>query len=370
MARMTAAALSLVLVVCAAGDANAYSVLAHEANVDALWESGMRPILHQRFPSATAAALDAARAYAYGGSVIQDLGYYPFGNHFFSNLTHYVKSGTFVETLIRDARDVDELAFALGALAHYTSDNTGHPEAVNRSVPLLFPKLGRKFGPRVTYEEAPSSHVRTEFSFDVVQVAAGRYKSDAYHGFIGFHVAKPLLARAFHDTYGLNVEDVFDNEDLAIGSYRHAIADLIPEITRTAWREKKDEIAALVPSVGERTFIYRISRADYEKDFGSDYSRPGFFTRILVFLYRVLPKIGPLESLKFRAPTPEAERLFLQSVADSRRRLAVALAAVREGRLHLPDTNFDTGRPSQPGEYTLADKTSQQLAERLERHTR
>jgi len=373
MARMTpvaAAALSLAIVACAAGEANAYSVLAHEANVDALWESGMRSILHQRFPSATAAELDAARAYAYGGSVIQDLGYYPFGNHFFSNLTHYVKSGTFVETLIRDARDVDELAFALGALAHYTADNTGHPEAVNRSVPLMFPKLGRKFGPRVTYEQSPASHVRTEFSFDVVQVAAGRYKSEAYHDFIGFNVARPLLARAFHDTYGLNIEDVFDNEDLAIASYRHAIADLIPEITRTAWREKQDEIAALVPSVREEAFIYRISRTDYEKEFGSGYRRPGFFTRVLVFLYRILPKIGPLESLKFRAPTPEAERLFLQSVADSRRRLADALTAVRDGRLHLPDTNFDTGRPSKPGEYTLADETNQELAKRLTGHAR
>src|SRR4029077_16654623 len=134
----------------ASAPARAYSVLAHESNVDALWDTAIRPLLRHRFPRATPDELTAARAYAYGGSVIQDLGYYPFGNHFFSNLTHYVKSGDFVEAMIREARDVNEFAFALGALAHYTADNTGHPEAVNRAVPLMFPKLHEKYGQRVT----------------------------------------------------------------------------------------------------------------------------------------------------------------------------------------------------------------------------
>jgi len=342
-------------------------VLAHEAHIDALWDTGIRPLLHRRFPRATDADLTAARAYAYGGAVIQDLGYYPFGNHFFSNLMHYVKSGEFVEALIRESHDVNEYAFALGALAHYVSDNTGHPEAVNRAVPLMFPKLGEEYGHSVTYEESPTSHVRTEFSFDIVQVATGRYVSKVYHDFIGFHVAKPALERAFKDTYGLTVQDVLSDEDLAIASYRHAIADLIPEITRAAWKAKKDEIAKLAPDATEQTFVYTFSSKDYEKEFGSDYQKPGFFTRVLVFFYRILPKIGQLKALKFKAPTPEAERLFNDSLADTRRRYAEALAAVGEGRLHLTNTNFDTGRPARPGEYTLADKTRQELGERVER---
>src|ERR1044071_5530875 len=125
------------MVVCAPRPVSAYSVLTHEANIDALWDSGIRPLLARRFPRATAAELKHARAFAYGGSVIQDLGYYPFGSHFFSNLLHYVRSGDFVESMIGDARTVDEYAFALGALAHYASDNTGHPEAVNKSVALI-----------------------------------------------------------------------------------------------------------------------------------------------------------------------------------------------------------------------------------------
>ena len=35
-----------------------------------------------------------------------------------------------------------------------------------------------------------------EFSFDVVQVAAGAYAPEAYHRYIGFKVAKPALERA------------------------------------------------------------------------------------------------------------------------------------------------------------------------------
>jgi len=367
MARMKPAVLVVVMALCAPAPARAYSVLAHEAHIDALWDTGIRPLLHRRFPRATEADLTAARAYAYGGAVIQDLGYYPFGNHFFSNLMHYVKSGEFVEALIRESHDVNEYAFALGALAHYVSDNTGHPEAVNRAVPLMFPKLGEEYGHSVTYEESPTSHVRTEFSFDIVQVATGRYVSKVYHDFIGFHVAKPALERAFKDTYGLTVQDVLSDEDLAIASYRHAIADLIPEITRAAWKAKKDEIAKLAPDATEQTFVYTFSSKDYEKEFGSDYQKPGFFTRVLVFFYRILPKIGPLKALKFKAPTPEAECLFNDSLADTRRRYAEALAAVGEGRLHLTNTNFDTGRPARPGEYTLADKTRQELGERVER---
>jgi len=360
---LAAAALALSI----AAPAGAYSVLAHEANVDALWETGIRPLLHQRFPRATVAQLAAARAYAYGGSVIQDLGYYPFGNQFFSNLAHYVRSGDFVEALIRDAHDLNEYAFAIGALAHYTADNTGHPEAVNRAVPLMFPKLKNRYGPRVTYEDSPASHVRTEFSFDIVQVAGGRYRSRAYRDFIGFEVAKPVLERAFLDTYGLKIDDVFDNEDLAIASYRHAIADVIPQITRAAWRDKREEIAKRLPGVDRKAFVYSLSRQEYEREFGADYQKPGFFMRIVVLMYRVLPKIGPLKPLAFKAPTPEAERMFVASVADTRRRYAEALAAVREGRLHLANTNFDTGRPTKAGEYTLADKTRQDLNRRLER---
>src|SRR6187397_944091 len=150
--------LTVALILSLPGRAQAYSVLAHEAAIDLAWDGSLRPLLLRRYPSTTPEGLERARSFAYGGSVIQDLGYYPFGNRFFSNLLHYTRSGDFVEALLRGAQDVDELAFALGALAHYANDNAGHPEAVNRAVPMIFPKLQAKFGDVVTYEQAKKQH--------------------------------------------------------------------------------------------------------------------------------------------------------------------------------------------------------------------
>ena len=362
-------ALVLVATLSAPRQAAAYSVLAHEANIDALWDSTIQPLLAKKFPRATREQLKQARAFAYGGSVIQDLGYYPFGNHFFSNLLHYVRSGDFIETMLHDARDVNEYGFALGALAHYSADNAGHPEAVNRAVALMFPKLRAKYGNIVTYEQSPASHVIVEFSFDVLQAASGAYASEAYHDFIGFEVAKPLLERTFRAVYGLEMNDVFGNEDLAIGSYRHAISNTIPAITRIAWRDKREVIQQLTPNIAEQRFVFNLSRRDYERDFGRDYQRPGPLTMVLSVLYRLLPKIGPLRPLKFKAPTPEAEALFLASFKDTRERYQTALRAVGERRLNLVNTNFDIGKPGGHGDYALADKTYADLLDRLaDRH--
>jgi hypothetical protein len=359
------ACIALFATLAAPQPARAYSVLAHEANIDALWEPAIRPLLERRFPGATRQQILDARAYAYGGSVIQDLGYYPFGSHFFSNLLHYVRSGDFVETLVRDARDVNEYAFALGALGHYASDNTGHPEAVNKAVALMFPELRKKYGSTITYVESPAHHVIVEFSFDIVEVAAGAYLPDDYHRFIGFEVATPLLERAFRQTYAIEMSDVFKDEALAIATYRHSVSELIPEITRIAWRDKREEIARLKPGMNERAFVYSYTRQQYEKEFGRDYQRPGLFARFVALMYKVVPKIGPLKPLSFQTPTPEAEKLFVESFKDTRVRYRAALDAVARGRLDLPNTDFDTGKPSRQGEYALADETYAELLHRL-----
>jgi hypothetical protein len=365
--RRTAAAwlVAAVLLALPPAPASAYSVLAHEANIDALWEPAIRPLLLKRYPKTTRADLEVARAYAYGGSVIQDLGYYPFGNHFFSNLLHYVRSGDFVDALISEAHDVNELAFALGALAHYAADNVGHPEATNKAVPLMFPKLRAKYGDTVTYVQAPAQHVIVEFSFDIVQVAAGAYLPDSYHSFIGFQVAKPVLERAFRDVYGLEMKDVFGDEDLAISTYRHSVSELIPHLTRTAWKSKKKEIARLTPTVKESAFIYTYTREQFEKEFGTGYQKPGWFGRLIGFFYKLLPKVGPLRPLSFKTPTPEAEKLFEESFKDAKSRYGATLDALGRGRLNLPNTDFDTGKPSRHGEYALADDTYAQLVDRL-----
>jgi hypothetical protein len=361
----TAVLLTAVILAAVARPAGAYSVLAHEALVDALWDDTIAPALRQRYPGTAAARLQRARAFAYGGSVIQDLGYYPFGSKQFTNLVHYVRSGDFVEALVRDARDVDELAFALGAAAHYAADNVGHPAGVNRAVPLIYPKLRTKYGENVLYAEDPRRHVMVEFAFDVVQVAAGAYLPDAFRAYIGFEVSKPALERAFASTYGLELKDLFADTDLAIGTFRYAVSRTIPEMTRVAWKEKQEEIRKLAPTVQPDAFIYSLTRRDYEQAYGTGYRKPGIFTRMLGLLVRILPKIGPLSALAFRVPTPEAERLFAESFRDSRERYRAMIVDARDGRVEVANTDFDVGRPGRAGENPLADATYVELLDTL-----
>jgi hypothetical protein len=342
----------------------AYSVLTHEGTVDALWDAEIVPLLRQRFPRLTAADLVEARAYAYGGSLIQDLGYYPFGSHLFTNLTHYVRTGDFVEALIRDAADVNEFAFALGALAHYASDNAGHPLAVNRVVPIVYPKVRAKVGNEALYVDSPARHVMVEFAFDVLQVGRGAYIAQAYRDRVGFQVAEPLLERAVRETYGIELDDLM-NVDLAIGTYRYAVGKTIPELTRIAWRDKRKAIEQANPGITEQKFVLPFSRQEYERTFGTKYQKPGFFARVLAVIFKIVPKVGPFRPLAFEPLNEEAERLFLESVSASRAHYRTALQSLRARRLNLPNTDFDTGKPPMLGENRLADETHADLLRQL-----
>ena len=343
----------------------AYSVLTHQAIIDSCWSDSIKPLLLKRFPAATGEQMREAHAFAYGGAIIQDMGYYPFGSKFYTDLTHYVRSGDFVEALLAEAQDLDEYAFALGALAHYAADNDGHSIGVNRAVPLVYPKLRARFGNDITYADDPSSHLRTEFGFDVVQVGRGNYAPEAYHDFIGFKVSKPVLDRAFTRTYGLSLKDVFRNLDLAIGTYRYTVSGLIPQMTKVAWELKKDDLAKTNSGITRQKFLYSLSRADYEKEFGKDYQKPGFGTRVLSWVIRILPKVGPLKPVGFKPLTPEAERLYMESFNTTLIHYRALLTEVGAGRLDLQNRDFDTGRATRAGEYRLADESYASLLDKL-----
>ena len=343
----------------------AYAVLAHEAIIDSAWNTNIRPLLLKRFPNATGEEIKEAHGYAYGGAIIQDMGYYPHGSHFFSDLTHYVRSGDFILALLRDSKDLDGYAFALGALSHYAADNEGHLMAVNRSVPLLYPNLKKKYGDVVTYEENPLAHVKTEFGFDVLEVAQGRYAPESYHDFIGFGVSVPLLEQAFQETYGLDLKSVLSDEDKVLGSYRYDVSRLLPKATRIAWSLKKDQIMKDQPGMTKRRFLYNLSRASYQKNWGKEYQQPTFGERFLAFLVRILPKIGPLKVLQLRTPTPEAERMFECSFDASLQRYRNLLDQEATGHLDLPNDNFDTGGVTGPGKYWLNDETQAELLNAL-----
>ncbi len=342
----------------------AYSVLTHEEIVDLLWTDSIKPLLLKRFPDSTADQITAAHAYAYGGAVIQDLGYYPFGSVEFSNLAHYVRSGDFVIALLDQSQDLNEFAFALGALSHYAADITGHP-SVNRAVAIEYPKLRAKFGNSVRYADNKNAHLRIEFGFDTTQVAKNRYASEQYHQFIGFQVSKPLLERVFPSVYGLELTDVLAHEDLAIGSYRWAVSRMIPEMTKVALQTHKKEILAEKSTVNKRKFLFRLSRSDYEKKWGKDYVKPGFGTRVLSTLLREMPKIGPFKAMAFNYPTPQTEDLYFKSILATVDRYKLFIAEVGSSTLRLPNCDFDTGQPTKAAEYELTDDAYAKLLGQL-----
>jgi len=354
----------LLAVLMCRGNLSAYSVLTHEEIIDLVWTDKIQPLLLQRYPALTDDQLREAHAYAYGGAVIQDLGYYPFGSKEFSNLVHYVRSGDFVAELLLESQDVNEYAFALGALSHYASDITGHP-AVNQAVAIEYPKLRAKFGQSVRYAQDKTAHLKTEFGFDTVQVAKNRYASQQYHDFIGFQVSKPLLERVFRVVYGVELKDVLTHEDLAVGSYRFAVSRLIPQMTQVALQTHKKDLMHETPDFAKRKFLYRLSRSDYERQWGKDYVKPGVRTRMLSILLRYMPKVGPFKKLAFNNPTPQTEDLYIKSINATVDQYRAFLEEVSSDTLVLPNRDLDSGQATVAAEYSLADDTYAQLLAQL-----
>ena len=356
-------ALLLVTLMCSGG-VSAYSVLTHEEIVDLLWTDQIRPLILKRYPGLSEEQIKEAHAYAYGGAVIQDLGYYPFGSVEFSNLVHYVRTGDFVRELLAQSNDADEYAFALGALSHYASDIAGHP-AVNQSVAIEYPKLRAKFGTSVRYAQDKTAHLKTEFGFDTVQVARNRYASQQYHDFIGFQVSKSLLERVFPIVYGLELKDVLPREDLAIGSYRYSVSRLIPEMTQVALQTHEKDLMCETPNFARKEFLYRLSRSNYEQEWGKDYVKPGLGTRILSMVLRYMPKIGPFKGLAFNNPTPQTEDLYIKSINTTVDQYRAFLEEVRNDTLVLSNYDLDSGNPSRINEYSLTDETYTKLLGQL-----
>jgi len=350
----------LIFVLLCSGGLSAYSVLTHEEIVDLLWADEIQPLLLNRFPGLKDEQIKEAHAYAYGGAVIQDLGYYPFGSREFSDLVHYVRSGDFVRELIAESQDVNEYAYALGALSHYASDIAGHP-AVNQAVAIEYPKLRARYGKSVRYAQDKTAHLKTEFGFDTVQVAKNRYASQQYHEFIGFQVSKSLLERVFPVVYGVELKDVLTHEDLAVGSYRFAISRLIPQMTKVALQTHKKELMRETPNFARKKFLYRLSRSGYEKEWGKDYAKPGVGTRILSTLLRYLPKVGPFKGLAFNNPTAKAEDLYIKSINTTVDQYREFLHQARTDTLALGNVDLDSGQATKATEYSLTDEAYAKL---------
>ena len=354
------------LLFASAPTANAFSVLAHQAVIDRTWDESIVPALRERHPDVTPEDLQRARAYAYGGSHIADLGYFPFGSRLFTDLVHYVRTGDFVAALLDEAQTVDEHAFALGAASHWVTDSVGHSQATNRVVPILDPELRHEHGDEVTYAEDGTAHMSAEFRFDVLQLSRSRQSPDLFQHAVAFEVAKPVLERAVKRTYGVELEELFIDVDVAIATYRWGFRQLMQEATGIAWSLYEDDIHRTDPGATRDTFVASMSREDFEKQFGDSYRQAGYFTRILSWFTEPLPEVGPLEDLPYEPLPPEARDRFVTALDHAVREYADLVARSKSGQLELEDRNLDTGRPTRLGEYPPADEAWAELVETLD----
>ena len=345
-----------------------YSVLTHQEIIDLAWNDSIRPLLLARYPNATESELRVAHAYAYGGSAIQDMGYYPFGKQLFSDLTHYVRSGDFVAYLFRDARNIDEYAFAIGALSHYVGDSIGHSEAINPSTAAAFPRLEKKYGSSVTYDESPHGHIRTEFAFDIDELANREFAPHAYQDAVGFRVPRKLLERAFFDTYGIDAHEILGRAHPALRSYRASVRSFIPAFAEAELVLHGHQFPPHPEDQAYRVFAERVERTNYERHWKHAFRGPGIRDHLLAILVFIIPKIGPASDLAIKIPTSESQEWYLKSVNHTVDIYRDRLDKLRKGpgtALSLTNLDLDTGEITRPGSYPLTDKTYADLLNRI-----
>jgi hypothetical protein len=359
---------SLFLLLFASTQAVPYSVQTHEEIIDLAWKQSIRPTLLKRFPNVTPAELQEAHAYAYGGCAIQDFGYYPFGNAFFSNLTHYVRSGDFVLSLLHNAQTPDELAFAIGSLSHYIGDNIGHSYAINHAVPVEFPSLEKKYGPVVDYAQNPHAHVQTEFAFDINQLSKGRFAPSAYLNYVGLEVSRRLLRTAFYETYGLNLPDIIGTKETSIRIYRYGVRRFLPNIARAETLLHKNNFPADAPSDDFNQMRDELLQASADNEWEKYRKHPGFGSHMYAGFIYILPKVGTLKMLEIEGPTQDTEGLYVHSVNHTIKALRLALTNFDTIDHYISNRDLDTGAPVKPGGYILTDQTYAKLLAMLTQH--
>ena len=361
-------ALCLVLLIGFPRQASSYSVLTHEAIIDTLWADTIRPVLLKRFPDSSEEQLKEAHAYAYGGASIQDMGYYPFGKEFFSNLTHYVRTGDFIAWLFRNSRTIDEYAFAIGALSHYVGDSIGHSEVINPATAVEFPKLRHKFGNVVTYDESPHGHIRTEFAFDIKELGDGDFAPPAYLRYIGFMVPRKFLEHAFINTYGFDIHEVLGRAHPALRSYRTSVRSIIPAFAEAEVVLHRHQFPPHPDDEAYRKFAERVARTNYERHWKHTQRGPGVKAHLLAVLVWIVPKIGSASDLAIKIPNATTEEWYLRGVNNTVDQFHAILQKVAAdfGRgVRLANIDLDTGDHVKRGDYPLADRTYAQLLARI-----
>ncbi len=365
------ALLLVFLLVCP--PAGAYSLQSHEQLIDLTWQSSIAPLLRSRYPNLTPEALERARSYAYAGSVIQDIGYYPFGDPFFSDLTHYVRTGDFIVHLFRDAKDANQLAFAVGALSHYIGDNIGHSQATNRAVPVEFPKLAAKYGSVVTFGEDHHAHVQAEFAFDINEIAHRRFAPLPYLRHVGLNVPTKQLAAAFYETYGLSESFAkARTRRINVGGFRFAVRNFIPRVAYAVTLLHHSRMPADTAGPELEKLEGEVAQVATENNWARYRRSAGIGTYSLAAFIYIVPKVGPLKLVAIKGPNVDTEEQYVRSINLSTAALSSAMKRLSQPQQTLANRDLDTGAPVQGGAYRLTDNTYAKLLHRLvadPRHT-
>lgn len=358
------AALIILLVVFTCEVSRGFAILSHQAIIDATWDKSIKPLLIKKYPASTDSMLNQAYSYLYGGAVMPDIGYSPFGSLMFTNLVHYVRSGDFVLAVLDEATNLNEYAFGLGLLCHYQADKYGHSLGTNLAVPILFPELKHEHGDVVSYELGRTEHTRVEFGFDVIQTARGNYDLDARHKFVAFKISEEVLERAFKKTYGIELSDIFGSMTIAVETFRFFVKQLMPELTKDAWRARNSSILKLNPKAEEKSYTSKMDRKKYKEEFG----RPGLKSIFFSALIAVIPKLGPTKGLKYKEPDERVDKIFEKCFDAIIDHYSESLQDLETKKLKLDNINYDTGKKTIPGEYMHADETYYDLLLKNKKH--
>jgi hypothetical protein len=270
--------------------------------------------------------------------------------------------------MLRNAHTLNEYAFAIGALSHYLGDSLGHSQAINPATAIAFPKLERKYGNSVTYGESPHGHVRTEFAFDVQELANLEFAPPAYLRAVGFRVPGKFLERAFVHTYGFDVRSVLGSARPALRSYRTSVRSFIPIFAEAELVLHRHKFPPPPDDEDYRLFTQRVSHTNYDRRWKHTYKGPGFKAHLLAVVVFLVPKVGAAANLAIKIPTPETQQLYFHSLNHTVDRLNELVQSLNQNvdpPFSLANLDLDTGKHDELGDYALADKAYAELISRL-----
>jgi len=108
----------------------------------------------------------------------------------------------------------------------------------------------------------------------------------------------------------------------------------------------------MVPGATAKNFIYK---------------KPGPLAHLLSIVIHLAPKVGPLRAFSFEIPGRYEEEIFIKSFDSVNTNFKNTSAELSRGTFIALNMNMDTGDETKRGDYSICDKTYDELLERLDK---